>query len=495
MSLKKIGLLINLSLFCILFANAQTISGKIISTEKEAIPYATIQIGETYGVISNDEGEFSINTKGFPKNKTVKISCLGFENLLIPLNKFLSQNYTLKEHVAELSEVYISRKKLTVAQILQKVKENKNDNYSVNTENEIFYRSTTLDTPKKLEFEIVKASELKKKTIKAFNTEFENLRILAENKTSSNYKDILLNYSIFNDSTKIKVQKGTNLINESLDKSTDKLSEKFISIIGKQLDSSATYKVKTGLFKIIDSLEVGSTFSQNKKDTLSSSLSLKNTITNVINKHDITEDSYFSFIFNYEKNNYILEGITSFNEEPVYKITFTPKRKSEKFEGVIYVNTSDFAVVKIDYKLGKNRFGQRVNLKALVGIKFVENKIQGTVLFKKGSNGFYNLQYIKNEKQQYAYFSRPFKFIKNKVDKNDNKTIFKFKFKVETVSNTIQELYVVQNTTNTNETFTAFKNKDNYKLIKIQSYNPELWDNYNIIAPVDAIKNYHLEKK
>lgn len=472
--------------------NAQTISGKTITTNNQPIPYATIQIGENYGVISNEEGDFSINTKGFNENELVKISCLGFETLTFNLNQLTAKDYVLNEHVAELSEVYLTTKKLSIEEILQKVKENTSKNYSQNNESEIFYRNASFDTPKKLEFEILKASELKKETIKTFNKDFEALRKQAENKTSSNYSDKLLNISKLDDSIKINVTKATKLINEDKDKSTEKISRKFIEIISKQLDSNATYKVKTSFLKVEDSLKVGDTFKQNQKDSLSKTNGLKHAINRLENKHAITEESNFSFLSNYDKNDYILEEITYFNEEPVYKISFTPKRKSEKFAGVFYVNTSDFAVVKIDYTLGENRFGERLNLKALIGIKYVENKIQGTVLYKKGGDEKYHLQYINNETQQYVYFSRPFKFIKNKAFKNDDKTVFKFNLKIETISESKRELFYINSNTTTSSSFKDFKNSENYRVEKTKSYNPEFWSEYNIIAPVEAIKSYHL---
>lgn len=494
MSFKLPFLLSLLAILNFAIVHSQSISGKVLSANNEIIPYATIQIGSNYGVITNDEGDFTILTKGFDSNEFVKISCLGFESVQLELSDFTSKDYVLKEYVNELSEVILTNKKLTVEEILLKVQENISSNYSNDFESEIFYRSSSFNTPRKMEFEILKASEIKKSTIKSLNSQFENLRELSENSTSSAYEDVLLNYSHLIDSAKINVIKATKLINEVKDKSTDKLSEHFIKMISKQLDSGSTYKLKTGLFKIEDSLKVGETFSMKKEDSLSKTNSVKNIFENLFDSHAIHEDSQFTFLFNYSKNDYELLGITSFNDEPVYKISFTPKRKSEKFQGVFYVNTSDFAVIKVDYKLGKNRFGDRINLKALVGFKFVENVVQGSVFYKKGESGYYSLQYIKNEKQQYVYFSRPFKFIKNRMPDDDDKTIFKFKFKMEVNIATKEELYFIKSDPNTESTFDLFSNKENYSVEKIKVYQPEIWENYNVITPVEAIKNYHLEE-
>lgn len=490
MNIKKTLLVLFISLINITFFQAQSVSGKILSTENLAIPYATIQIGEKHGTISNQEGDFTISTKGFAENEIVKISYLGFETKEIPLNKFISKDYILKERFDVLSEVYLTNKKLNVEEILQKVKDSISSNYNLDFKSQIFYRNTIVSTPKKMEFEILKASELSKSTIKTINSQFEDLQNFAVNKTSTYYKDILLNYAKLNDSIKINVTKATKLINQAKDKSTDKLQTDFIKIITKQLDSSSTYKLKSGLFKIEDSIKVDNVFKTKetpKTKEIASDLKV------LLNKNAINENSYFSFLFNTSKNDYTLDGISYFNGNPVYKITFTPKRKSEKFEGVFYVNTKDFAVIKIDYNLAENRFGKRLNLKMLVGIKFIENKINGSVLFKKGDDNLYSPQFINIEKQQYAYLSRPLKFIKNVMSEDDEKTTFKFKFKVEATSSSKEELYFIENTTTNNTNFKEFLNEDEYQIESIEAYNPEIWKNYKIISPVESIKNYHLE--
>ncbi|MGB6268805.1 MAG: carboxypeptidase-like regulatory domain-containing protein, partial [Olleya sp.] len=80
-----------------IFSNyAQNIKGKIVSDTSEPVPFATIQIGADYGVISNDEGNFSISTAGFQPSDSVTISCLGYEKIGLKLEEFTSQDFVLK---------------------------------------------------------------------------------------------------------------------------------------------------------------------------------------------------------------------------------------------------------------------------------------------------------------------------------------------------------------------------------------------------------------
>src|SRR5690606_970407 len=94
-----------LCLFGSIYSNfAQQVAGKVLTKTNEPIPFATIQIGPNYGVITNEEGSFSIETEGFKASDSVYISCLGFERKGLVLEEFSSKTYKLDEQVNELHE-------------------------------------------------------------------------------------------------------------------------------------------------------------------------------------------------------------------------------------------------------------------------------------------------------------------------------------------------------------------------------------------------------
>lgn len=473
-----------------LLVSGQNISGKVLTTDKTPIPYATIQIGETHGTITNEEGVFNIKTEGFTEKDIVKISYLGFNTLEVPLNKFTAKDYILEESFEVITEVFLTNKNLSIETILQRVRDSIATNYSNNSIGKVFFRNTSFYTSKKLDFKIAKGSEFSRNQIKTLNNEFNELRKQSENKTSSSYVDILFNYAQLEDSIKINVVNATQLINETKDKSAEKTQNKFIEIISKQLDTGATYKVKTGLFKVQDSLKVGDVFNEKKKN-IAQTKQLTYTLKDLTFINSINEDAKFSFIFNDNKNDYVLEGIVNFNGNSVYKISFTPTKKSEKLKGVFYVNTNDFAVVKVDYQLGENRTGAGINLKFLAGFKFKDSKIMGSVIYKKAKSGFYMPHLINYQKEQYLYISRPIKFIKNR-NKDDEKYNLKFKFEIEQIANTKDELFFIETQSNSQEKQNEFKNEPEYTVNKIEAYKPEIWKGYDIIEPVKAIKDYHL---
>ena len=72
------------------FLHAQIISGKIQSKiDKEPIPFARVGIlDENFGVISNENGEFSIDLTGVDQNKKLVVQVGGYENFSIEVQKY-----------------------------------------------------------------------------------------------------------------------------------------------------------------------------------------------------------------------------------------------------------------------------------------------------------------------------------------------------------------------------------------------------------------------
>ena len=76
----------------------------------------------------------------------------------------------------------------------------------------------------------------------------------------------------------------------------------------------------------------------------------------------------------------------------------------------MYVNTEDFAVIRVDYENIKplRKF-------ALLGISYKEHLKKGTIIFQKNNNGKYSLKYMDESSGQIVGIKRPVKIIeKNK---------------------------------------------------------------------------------
>lgn len=104
-------LLLAILSFSFHFISSQNVEGKILDQSNFPISYATIQINTDFGIYSNDEGEFNIQTEQFKPTDSVTISYLGYKTLKFILKDFTSKDYILEEDINELSEITVSNKK------------------------------------------------------------------------------------------------------------------------------------------------------------------------------------------------------------------------------------------------------------------------------------------------------------------------------------------------------------------------------------------------
>ena len=148
---------------------AQNITVKVIDSKTGSpVQYASIRTGKYSGVISNEEGYFTIRTED-KKLESIAISCLGYQNKTISIQKIRDLNFiiNLEQAINQLGEVYISNKAPNADSIVTKVKSKLAIHYSSNLNKyTIFRRATNYIDFKNLEFEIEKASHVKKKTLK-----------------------------------------------------------------------------------------------------------------------------------------------------------------------------------------------------------------------------------------------------------------------------------------------------------------------------------------
>jgi hypothetical protein len=87
------------------------IKGIIVDENHQPIPYATVQIKNKKGTISDSKGKFDIEINRLKNNLIVEISCLGFETKIINLNKYSNANLgviQLKAKSQELKEVVVN---------------------------------------------------------------------------------------------------------------------------------------------------------------------------------------------------------------------------------------------------------------------------------------------------------------------------------------------------------------------------------------------------
>ncbi len=470
---------------------AQTISGIVLDKEENPIVYATVQINDNFGVITNEEGKFEIETEKFQPTSEVKISFLGFKQLIFKLKDFESKTYYLEEEINTLEEVFVNGENLSLDEILKKVQENAATNYvNTNFKQQVFHRMTFGNTMKKFDLEFEKSNIIKKRELKKVNKSMDSVFDKMVNVTTKNYSDVLSNYFVGEKDTKLEVIKRTSLINKKKDKSSEKMLEVFLNVFAKHLEKGETYKVKSGLFKVTDSLDMEEDFKTDKKEQKTKTKYLKSKYNSIFKNNSIVKDSKLNFIFKTNKYEYTLNNTSYINGDIVYIIDFKPKKSSAKYVGTMYVNADDFAVVKAKFQLAKGKIVSKINLKFVLGMKMINNVFKSEILFQKNKNGKYQFKFIKQETGGYAYFSRPLKFTKNRKSRSDEKKMLKMRFLMEANQTQKDELFFIESSEITNEKFKNIVEKEKYKIQNIPKYSSEIWKGYNVLAPVQEIKDY-----
>ena len=474
-----------LTIFIATSSSAQGVTIQLQEQESEIpIPFATIQHGNSNGTITNEEGFFSLSEKTLMLKPEITISSIGFEALTLAYEEyaFAEGPLQLKPAVNTLSTVYINNKQLTADTIISRAKRNRVDNYMYsNRKQRVFKRFRNEVSNDGLDLKITKNTTISRAEWKELNKNLKNSNV----QMISNYSETLADYYTNDESkTKVDVIKATTLS----DGRDGDANAKALAIISKSLaDTTKTYKVKTGLFKIEDSLSLKNVVAIDEKDTnrFKTERERRSIDYTVDDHHFFSEFSRLDFLNTPEWYDYELLEQWDTEDDRIYKIAFTPNKGKAKFVGTVLVNDSDFAVLKVDYGYAQGKRGRNINFKLLFGVKFTETGWEGTLITRKNAEDFYETVYIKRQQIKEVYVNRPLKLI-------ENTTKEKIKFRLKTTqifSNTI-ELFFVSNDAISEEEYAKIIEAEFTTLEPLLTYSNDTWKDYNILEPLQAMKSF-----
>ncbi len=474
-------LILLLALPCL--SQSQTLNGRIVDGQTgEAVPFATVVTGVNKGTISNEEGYFYLDTSGLTA-AGIKISCMGYETLEIPADSLDSLDVLrLNPAAIRLNEVRVGERIPEAEEIIRKVNENIPVNYYTDERNyTFFYRESEYMNWDQLDMEVEKDSELNREELGSAQEELKALsRYISESQAVS-YLDYNGAYRQLKDSSLIWIDRATELIDTKKDFSMDNLQARAQKIVLSHLDSTQTYKVKTGIITVEDSISIDEEFGREGFGDSTSVNALNGRVSNLLSVAGFENEDRLSDFLDEGLYRYELVKPTYFNGFYVYAVRFTPRKRKAKFAGTLYVDASNFAVLKADYKYADGRNGQSVNLKLLLGIKYIENKDQGTIVFQQDDSGKYNPYYIQKEYGNYVYLHRSLKFIENS---SSRKKVL-FDFLLEGGVRQKESLLI-----RPSEPMTSQASTDKILVQKLDAYEPTIWQDTEIIAPLEEMKNF-----
>jgi len=480
------------SLFIFSTATAQNFSAKVIDKETgEPISYATIETGLHQGMITNEEGEFSfiLEEVKHPQD-SIYISYMGYEKKGVVYENIEEQVIALDPKTYMLQEVFLSTKILTAKEIIEKVKENLSKNYTVDlTKKKIFFRQSDFNEMKKMDF------GFKKSSIKELNKELIDSISKSIPKKSSYYKEVVGDFYGDNTNHKLFVTKAAELYDKSKDVSAEGIGKELERIFNENVKKDSYIKIKSGIFGTKVQLDSLANENEDAKIVIEEELEddnenfqeqIKDRISNLYKHLFFKEDSKIDVLEKSSRYKFVLENYTVIDDMTVYIIKFSPKG-SKDFEGVMYVNTEDYAIVRLDFKNVNpiSKFG-------LLGITYRNNIYRGKMLFGKDTNGGYSPRYLELEDGSSFGLDRPLKVIeKNKHVKGrrkQNELSLQLDIQIKQLEK--YELVVFESENITQSDFESVEENDKIKATYLSQYDSNFWKDYTIMEPNQAIESF-----
>ncbi|GGW28783.1 carboxypeptidase-like regulatory domain-containing protein [Arenibacter certesii] len=482
---------------------SQTVSSIIKDAEtQQPIPYATVQLSNKKGVITNEEGRFTLQLdQQFKEADSLFISCMGYVGLGKPLNQFTENVILLTPKTIELNPVIVSNKQFTAEELIEAVKNNLDKNYSQNiTKKRLFFRESYHQHLSKTDY------TFKESTIEALNERFLDSVLHTIPKETSHYTEVLGDfYGDYNkDNQKLTLIKASELYDKQNELDLTALEEKFNDILKKNIKPDSYFKIKSGLFGTkmdadeilasaadstdVDALkkemEAKQKREENRKKYFASHK--KRALGNIMGKLFFLEDSNLNFINKNRRYKYNIVDFTYMGDQPVYLVDFEPKR-SEDYKGRLYINADDFAIVRVNYSNVKS-----LKTFKLLGVSMDQFLAQGTMLFAKGMNNQYKLQYLEEELGTKVRIKRPLKIIElNKHVKGRNKqNELSLKIDMATMGTSKHQIIIFDTESISSAQLEAVTENNDLLPTYMPDFDPEFWKGHTIIEPNKAIREF-----
>jgi len=466
------------------------IHGSVVDSATHApLLYTSIYVANhNKGVISNENGLFSLDVSGMSNTDTICFHYIGYKTICFPVG-LLDTNAViyLPEDIYDLNETLVFGNAPDARWIVKKVTENKEMNYQPATRvGQTFIRYRNITDFKTFRL-IYKGS-----TIPDLGE--EELKLLEDKipKYTTSYTDFLGKiYRTKNkeDSVRLKVDPVRTV--ELKEKEIDELRqfETLFETLVSETGEDEYWKVKTGvLSEKIDKPEPDTV---PRKDTLNENKRkleyFSKGIEGRLSYSGLDDRNRWEFLYQTGRYEYSLLGGTTVNGEDVYIIDFTPKN-SGLYLGRLYISVETYALIRADYEYAAGKIGRDIHL---LGIGYTENQFDGSISFEK-KNGNYVLKYFSTRTGTTGSINRDVEISKKRSRALFDKELMDFDIGLEIVvemENSAE--YLVLDDREISETeYRNFTQPEFMDIIYVDQFDDNLWNGYSIIEPTRRMKEY-----
>lgn len=481
-------------LVCLTAGNlfGQSFSSRLVDAKSgQGIPYATIQYGKNAGVITNEEGLFSLSMDaGTDQQDSLYISCMGYEKLAVSFKRKLDTVISVNPKPIELKEVFLFNQELDVDDIIALVKQNLPNNYNREpVKQQLFFRQSSLNDLDKLNI------DFKKSTIEELNKKFLDSVVGILPRSAAYYTESLCEFYRTDAEHRLRIEKAAELYDKNNEGSMDALSEKLERIFKENVKPNSYLKIKSGIFgtkmqldSVFDSEEEAKAVKEDlEKPEKSYFLSnRKSALHQLYTQLFYNDETKLNFLEKSNRYEFSLKGYSNIGESGVFVITFEPKRSAD-FKGTLYVNIDDYAVMRLDYENVKSL--RRIRL---LGLSYEERLYKGTTLFAMGVNGKYELRFVDMVIGNKMGVKRPLRVIeKNKYVKGRRKqNELSMELDISNFNREKYEVVVFKSELISKEEFNSSEENESIKATYLSQYDPDFWKGYNIMEPNEAIRSF-----
>ncbi len=471
---------------------AQLISSRVADAATgEGVAYATVEFGSGLGVITNEEGRFSVNfTAAGRVTDSLYVSCMGYEKTALSHIDGLDTLIRLQPKAIELKGVYLFDRELSAAEIIEKVIDNLAENYKpAPISQRLFLRHSSFNTLTKMDI------DFKESTIEELNEKFIDSVIQILPKSASNYTETLGDYYRQPGEERLFIVKAASLADKNNEGSMEALSEKLEKIFKDNVKPNSYLKIKSGIFggKVqVDSMLKESEEAAEIKEANSSEGDKdffghrKGELNTLFSEQFFSEDTKLNFLEKRNKYEFKIEGYTTMDDNGVFVIGFVPKG-GQDFKGTLYINMEDFAVIRLEY----------VNVKplrsiSLLGLSYKETVLRGTTIYTKIPGNAYTVKFMEKVEGRLMGVDRPLKVIeKNKFVEGRRKQN-ELSLGIDIINQNTEktELVVFAAAPVTGEEIKQVIENDSISATSLSSYDPEFWKGYNVMEPNQAIREF-----
>ena len=482
------------------FASENPITGLVLDSEtKEPLPYTSILVvGKAIGTVSNSEGNFVLDTDGITPDDTILFRYMGYKTFKIKVSELTTTaTIYLYQSAVNLHEVQVLSRKLSAEEIIKLAYKNFKKNQSASPDKgRVFvhkYEKVPFQKESKLILKETNFVGLDKKTfnelLKKIPNEFVEYQdaIVELYSDGGNYKLVPV--------TGISLEEGSQ---EALIKEFEnKLGDFFADIEKSMAEKDIYYKIRSGIL----SHKMGNTKKDkaswnnrkddiNEKDTLNYTIETadaKDYLHSLLNSYTKVECSNWEFINHSSKYEYTLQDMLVYNDELVYKISFTPKNRG-LFEGTVYISPNSYAILQLDFAYAKGKQSDKFKL---FGLSHSTDFREAHIIFEKGDFGYY-VKYLYTKKREFSSIDRDFSIMKKQKRFLMDKELSEMKLEAQLFFNveTHWEMLVLERAEISQQQYENIKEPTHMKFKKEYAYTPDMWKNRTVIVPDSELKKY-----